>query len=56
MRQYILILVIIIPQVGNAQVKFNRYFETKSMRFDFLFGGNKTEVKIFPQQIKEEPD
>ena len=27
----------------------------KTLRFDFLLGGNATEVTVFPQQMKQEP-
>src|SRR5690554_1033195 len=31
------------------------YFYPHSFRFDFLLGGNASEVKVYPQQMKQEP-
>lgn len=38
-----------------AQVVFSDYFLQKSLRFDFLFGGNARDVTVYPAQLKEEP-
>lgn len=55
MNLKILLILLILPLVSFSQTDFNRHFTNKSMRFDFLLGGNKNEVKVFPQQIKQEP-
>lgn len=54
MKGYFLTLLICFPLLINAQVDFNKYFKNKSMRFDFLLGGNSNEVKVYPEQIKQE--
>lgn len=55
MRSFILWLFIIIPAFSNAQPDFNKYFRNKSLRFDFLLGGNHEEVLVYPANIKQEP-
>lgn len=55
MNLKILFIILFLPFVTFAQDNFNRFFENKSMRFDFLLGGNQNEVTVFPQQIKQEP-
>lgn len=50
-----LLILLVLPVVSFSQDDFNRHFTNKSMRFDFLLGGNKNEVRVFPQQIKQEP-
>lgn len=55
MNVKLLLILLVLPVVSFSQNDFNRHFENKSMRFDFVLGGNKNEVKVFPQQIKEEP-
>ncbi len=55
MKLKILIILFIFPIFSFAQVDFNKYFKNKSLRFDFLLGGNNKNVKVFPKQIKQEP-
>ncbi len=55
MNLKIFLILLLLPAISLSQTDFNHHFENKSMRFDFLLGGNKDEVKVFPQQIKEEP-
>jgi len=54
MKRVITALLIVLPVLLNAQ-DFNDYFKDKSFRFDFLLGGNSKEVRVYPQQMKEEP-
>lgn len=44
-----------LPFLSAGQVNFQKYFLEKSMRFDFLLGGNAKEEKVYFQQIKKEP-
>ncbi len=55
MKLKILSILLFIPIFTFAQIDFEKYFENKSMRFDFLLGGNNKEVTVFPEQIKQEP-
>lgn len=50
-----LLLLFALPILGFAQIDFNNYFQDKSLRFDFLLGGNAKEEKVFFQQMKKEP-
>lgn len=54
MRKLFIVL-LAIPLFSGGQQEFFRYFTEKSLRFDFLLGGNATEVTVFPQQMKQEP-
>jgi len=55
MKLKILLFILLIPILSQAQVDYKKYFHNKSMRFDFLLGGNKEDAKIYPEQIKKEP-
>ena len=55
MKLKILFILITFPIYIFAQPGFNKYFVEKSLRFDFLLGGNSKEVKVYPAQIKQEP-
>ena len=37
-----------------SQVVYDTYFNSETMRYDFLFGGNINEEKVFFQEIKKE--
>ena len=51
----IIFLLLLMPFFSHSQVQFLQYFHPKTLRFDFLLGGNATEQTIFPQQMKQEP-
>ena len=55
MKLNILTLFLIIPLLSFSQIDYNKYFRTNSLRFDFMLGGNKTEVQVYPVQMKKEP-
>jgi len=55
MKLKILLIFLLFPIFSFSQVDFNKYYESKSLRFDFLLGGNNKEVKVYPEQIKQEP-
>ena len=53
-RKFFLIL-LILPILSAGQINYTHYFKNKSLRFDFLLGGNSDEVMVYPQQMKQEP-
>lgn len=53
-RKFFLIL-LVLPILSTGQISFNHYFKNKSLRFDFLLGGNSKNVTVYPQQMKQEP-
>ncbi len=55
MRFKFALILFILPFLSFAQINYNTYFKNKSMRFDFLLGGNSEKVIVYPQQIKQEP-
>ncbi len=55
MKLKIFTILFCFPLFTFAQVDFNQFFESKSLRVDFFLGGNNKEVKVFPEQIKQEP-
>jgi len=55
MKTLILWLFLSIPFIPYAQPDFNDYFKEKSLRFDFLLGGNNEEVYVYPGEVKQEP-
>lgn len=55
MKLKILLFILIVPILAMSQGDFKKYFNDKSFRFDFLLGGNNTEVTVYPQQMKQEP-
>jgi hypothetical protein len=48
-------ILVIIPFLSPAQIEYNSYFRNKTLRFDFLLGGNSKEVVVYPQETKQEP-
>lgn len=54
MKKFFLIF-FIYPLVTFGQDNFSRYFQESTLRFDFLLGGNAKEVRVYPQQMKQEP-
>lgn len=40
---------------ASGQDQFSTHFYSRSLRFDFLFGGNAEETIVYPVQMKEEP-
>ncbi len=55
MNRKFLFILFLFPMITIGQESFSKYFQKKSMRFDFLLGGNSKEVTVYPQQIKQEP-
>lgn len=49
------LILLILPIITFAQVDYGSYFKNKSLRFDFLLGGNNQKVVVYPQQMKQEP-
>ena len=55
MKLKILVILFRLPLSLLAQIEYNKYFRDKSLRFDFLLAGNNKVVKVYPEQIKQEP-
>jgi hypothetical protein len=55
MTRKFLFILFLFPLVTFGQDNFSKYFQKKSLRFDFLLGGNSKEVTVYPQQMKQEP-
>ncbi len=55
MKLKIILIVLIFPLLAAGKPGFNKYFNTKALRFDFLLGGDADNVTVYPQQIKQEP-
>ena len=55
MKLKIILILVCLPFFTFSQVDFNQYFKNKSFRFDFLLGGNNKVVRVFPEQMKQEP-
>lgn len=55
MTRKFLFILFLFPLVTFGQENFSKYFQKKSLRFDFLLGGNSKEVRVYPQQMKHEP-
>lgn len=55
MTRKFLFILFLFPLVTFGQENFSKYFQKKSLRFDFLLGGNSKEVRVYPQQMKQEP-
>lgn len=47
---------VLISYAGFGQVNFDRYFENKSLRIDYMMGGDSNSQTVFFKQIKEEPN
>lgn len=55
MKRKLSFIFLLIPFVSLSQIDFNSYFLAKSFRFDFMLGGNAEEVRVYAQQMKQEP-
>jgi len=55
MKKLLVVLFCLFALIGNAQVKFEKYFESKTLRFDYIRAGNNLENKVYFEQLKEEP-
>ena len=51
----ILTLLLLVSKLSFASVDFDTYFEHKTLRVDYLLGGNAKEQSIFLQNLKKEP-
>lgn len=55
MTRKFLVILLVLPLLSSGQVNYSSYFSLKSLRFDFLLGGNAEEVVVYPGQMKQEP-
>ena len=49
-------LLVMSRRLIDAQVPFDDYFTAKTLRIDYLLGGNDQEEKVFLWQMKQEPN
>jgi hypothetical protein len=55
MMRILFFILLVFSLQAAGQDTFFKYFLNKSLRFDFLFGGNADEVTLYPVQMKQEP-
>ncbi|MCD4664798.1 MAG: IgA Peptidase M64 [Bacteroidales bacterium] len=55
MKNIIILLFVLISNSLFSQIDFDKYFEDKTLRFDYNIGGNHENSSIFLNKIKEEP-
>jgi len=55
MKRIFILIISMLPFLLHAQINYSEYFTNKSLRFDFVLGGNSDKVEVFPEQIKQEP-
>lgn len=53
--RFLFIIMLLAAFSTEAQTKFDAFFTSKALRYDFLLGGNSTQVVVYPQQIKQLP-
>jgi len=56
MKPVILFILLLTGASASAQVSFNKYFEPKVLRFDYVFAGSAQSTTIYPMGMKEEPN
>lgn len=54
-RKLLLYLFSLFSAVATAQVKFETYFEHKTLRIDYLMGGDFDSETVFLKELKQEP-
>lgn len=54
MKRILALSFLLIPLLAFPQEIFNKYFKNGSLRFDFLLGGDSSNVVVYPAQIKAE--
>ena len=55
MTRKLFFILLLFPLFCSAQNTFSDFFLQKSLRFDFLLGGNANHVSVYPVQFKQEP-
>lgn len=55
MKRLLLIVLTCFPFLCQAQNNFDKYFNDKVLRFDFMLAGNYEKTFVYPVEIKEEP-
>ena len=51
----LLFLFLLFSGIVNAQITFDKYFQPKTMRFDYYHCGNHAEEEYYFDELKEEP-
>lgn len=49
------VVLLVSSLLSQAQIDFDTYFYPKTLRFDFIQGGNADTTIIYPEKFKEEP-
>ncbi|TRZ64608.1 peptidase M64 [bacterium] len=55
LKLYFVVIALCLFSIANAQVSFDDYFLSKSLRLDYIQGGNDKETEIYLEQLKMEP-
>jgi len=55
MKKYIFFLVFLLGNTLSAQINFDNYFLDKTLRLDYIIGGNSDNSLVYFEQYKEEP-
>jgi len=55
MRLITFICLLFVTSLLTGQEGFDRYFNNKALRFDFMLSGNDTSTLVYPVGMKEEP-
>jgi hypothetical protein len=55
MKSVIICALILFSTTVSGQVSFDKYFNSRVLRFDFVFAGNSKSTTIYPMGMKEEP-
>lgn len=55
LKPLLVLMFIVLSTFCNAQNKFEKYFENKTLRIDYLMGGDANSQTVFLKELKEEP-
>ncbi|WP_282126918.1 M64 family metallopeptidase [Marinifilum flexuosum] len=55
LKPLLVLMFIALSTFCNAQNKFEKYFENKTLRIDYLMGGDANTQTVFLKELKEEP-
>ncbi|WP_421920474.1 M64 family metallopeptidase [Marinifilum sp.] len=55
LKSSLFLVLIVIAFVCKGQDKFEKYFENKTLRIDYLMGGDAKSQTVFLKELKEEP-
>ena len=55
MKSVIICALILFMTTVSGQVSFDKYFNSRVLRFDYVFAGDSKNTAIYPMGMKEEP-